>query len=155
LKLFNLCFDLFHVADKPVVSDKLAEFFGEPKGKKRETLGQEMLAFLNGKKIDLAVGLSRAQEDLPLPQYEVRLFKDGAEESFLVMGNPEDGRRILPEDAIRALHTRIQMYELGECLHSAFDSTCSETASRLRSFFGSRNYFDFLNLGNMRKAGMF
>jgi len=108
-------------------------------------MGNELLEFLPSRNIEIAFGLSRGQDGLPITRYDVSLRKGDKEESFVILGDSESKGGITPEDALRALLIRSQLYENNAFFSSDLDMLCRETATRMKEFLGPDNYFDFLN----------
>ncbi len=102
--------------------------------------------FIVRRKIEIELGLGGEQKGLPVPAYDVSLRKDDREESFVIFGDSQSMKRMTPEDAFRALRSRVQLHENKVELSPGLDMLCRETASRLKKFLGPDNYSDFLNL---------
>ncbi len=102
--------------------------------------------FIAGRNIEIALGLSREQDGQPIPRYDVILRKGEKKESFVIFGDSESEQRMTPEDAFRALHSRIRLHETKAELSSGLDLLFCETATKLKNFLGPDNYSDFVKL---------
>ncbi len=109
-------------------------------------MGMELEQFIAGRNIEVVLGLSGEQDGQPIPRYEVSLRKGEKKESFVIFGDSEFEQRITPEDAFRALLSRVRLHENKVELSPGLDLLCCETAIRLKEFLGPDNYSDFLSL---------
>lgn len=105
-----------------------------------------LLDFFSGRNIEVTVELSNEQDSLPCPRYEVKISNGGRGEFFIILGDPESGHRLKPEDALRSLLIRIRMHENSVCCSSPSTALQCETAARLKDLLGNDVYCDFLNM---------
>jgi hypothetical protein len=113
---------------------------------------EHFLGFFSERNIEVIVVLSSEQNSLPFPRYDVMLSKDDRRTIFTILGDPESGRSMTPEEACRALNIRISLYEDGVYFSPSADSLNRETATRLRELLGHKSYLDFLDLESGRQA---
>lgn len=109
-------------------------------------MGKDLHDFIDRQNIEIKLGLSGEQNGQAISRYEVILRKGEKKESFLILGDSESEQRMTPEDAFRALHSRIRLHETKVELSSDINMLCFETATRLKKFLGPDNYSDFLKL---------
>ncbi len=106
----------------------------------------ELQEFIAGRNIEVSLELGGEQDRQPIPRYEVRLSNGKKTESFVIFGDSESDQLMTPEDAFRALLSRVRLHECKVEFSSDLDVLCCETAARLKDFLGPDNYSDFLKL---------
>jgi hypothetical protein len=117
-------------------------------------MSEHFLGFFSERNIEVIVEPSSEQNSLSFPHYDVMLSKDDHRTIFAILGDPESGRSMTPEEACRALNIRISLYEDGVYFSPSADSLNRETATGLRDLLGHKSYRDFLDLGQGQGSGV-
>jgi hypothetical protein len=107
---------------------------------------KEVLDFFSKGSIEVAVDLSREQDNFPCPTFDVTLKKGGVAETFSVLGSPEPGKWMTPADAVRALIIRMRLHENGVRLSPHSGIINGETSSRLKHLLGPGVYRELLDI---------